>query len=408
MIINIAQFLVLGLIIEWAFRKLKMPGLLGMLILGFLFGPYALDLINPNLMAVSEELRLIALIIILLRAGFELSKDVLKSLGSRIILLAIVPAIIECFAIMILGPLLLDLSYFESVILGTILAAVSPAVVFPLMIRFKNKGMGVKKGIPDLILAMVSLDDVFVIFVYSILINSYIGGSNNILVELLGVPISILLGIFAGLIIGYFLFLIFRKFGIRSTKQVLILIGLSVILVQTEHILQPTISFTALLSIMAMAFMILQQDQEMSFAIAKKLEKIWVFAEIVLFTLVGAQVNFEVAIKTGLAGTAIILFGLFARSIGTYLCLLGSSLRTSEKIFVIISYLPKATVQAAIGAAPLAAMTAAGMETGPGEIILAIAFLSIIITAPLGAWAITTVGQKVLKIEPPSFKTLIK
>ena len=408
MIINIAQFLVLGLIIEWAFRKLKMPGLLGMLILGFLFGPYALDLINPNLMAVSEELRLIALIIILLRAGFELSKDVLKSLGSRIILLAIVPAIIECFAIMILGPLLLDLSYFESVILGTILAAVSPAVVFPLMIRFKNKGMGVKKGIPDLILAMVSLDDVFVIFVYSILINSYIGGSNNILVELLGVPISILLGIFAGLIIGYFLFLIFRKFGIRSTKQVLILIGLSVILVQTEHILQPTISFTALLSIMAMAFMILQQDQEMSFAIAKKLEKIWVFAEIVLFTLVGSQVNFEVAIKTGLAGTAIILFGLFARSIGTYLCLLGSSLRTSEKIFVIISYLPKATVQAAIGAAPLAAMTAAGMETGPGEIILAIAFLSIIITAPLGAWAITTVGQKVLKIEPPSFKTLIK
>ena len=251
MIINIAQFLVLGLIIEWAFRKLKMPGLLGMLLLGFLFGPYALDLINPNLMAVSDELRLIALIIILLRAGFELSKDVLKSLGSRIILLAIVPAIIECFAIMILGPLLLDLSYFESVILGTILAAVSPAVVFPLMIKFKNKGMGVKKGIPDLILAMVSLDDVFVIFVYSILINSYIGGSNNFLVELLGVPISILLGIFAGLIIGYFLFFIFRKFGIRSTKQVLILIGLSVILVQTEHILQPTITVTALLSIMA-------------------------------------------------------------------------------------------------------------------------------------------------------------
>ena len=397
MILNVAQFIILGLIVDWAFRKIKIPGLLGMLLVGLIFGPYALDLISPNLLSVSDDFRLIALIVILLRAGFELSKDVFKSSGIRIILLAIIPAVIEGITIMFLGPLFLGLTLMESLILGSVLAAVSPAVVFPIMISFKNRGMGGKKNIPALILAMASLDDVFVIFVYSILMSSYIGTSANITLQFLNIPFSILFGIITGLVIGFVLHKMFSNFNIRTTKQVLILLGLSILLIQVENLLQPWLSFTALLSIMAMGFIILEKDEYMAKQIASKLEKIWVFAEIILFTIVGSQVNLEVAIQAGFSGLILIILGLLARSIGTYICLIGSNLNTKETLFVIISYLPKATVQAAIGAGPLAAMTLAGMESGPGEVILAVAFLSIILTAPIGAWAISMVGERVLK-----------
>ena len=397
MILNVAQFIILGLIVDWAFRKIKIPGLLGMLLVGLIFGPYALDLISPNLLSVSDDFRLIALIVILLRAGFELSKDVFKSSGIRIILLAIIPAVIEGITIMFLGPLFLGLTLMESLILGSVLAAVSPAVVFPIMISFKNRGMGGKKNIPALILAMASLDDVFVIFVYSILMSSYIGTSANITLQFLNIPFSILFGIITGLVIGFVLHKMFSNFNIRTTKQVLILLGLSILLIQVENLLQPWLSFTALLSIMAMGLIILEKDEYMAKQIASKLEKIWVFAEIILFTIVGSQVNLEVAIQAGFSGLILIILGLLARSIGTYICLIGSNLNTKETLFVIISYLPKATVQAAIGAGPLAAMTLAGMESGPGEVILAVAFLSIILTAPIGAWAISMVGERVLK-----------
>jgi NhaP-type Na+/H+ or K+/H+ antiporter len=400
MIVNIAQFIILGLIVDWAFRKINIPGLLGMILLGLLFGPYALGLISSELLSVSGDFRLIALIVILLRAGFELSKKVLKSAGSRIILLAVIPAIIEGATVMFLGPPLLGLNLMESLILGSILAAVSPAVVFPIMISFKKRGMGAKKNIPAMILAMASLDDVFVIFVYSVLIGSYTGASTNLTLQILSIPLSIIFGIITGLIIGFLLYKTFWYFNIRTTKRVLILLGLSILLIQVEHLLQPWVSFTALLSIMAMGFMILEKDEYMAQQIALKLEKIWVFAEIVLFTIVGAQVNFEVAIQAGFFGVMIIILGLIARSIGTYICLIGSNLNTPERFFVIISYLPKATVQAAIGAAPLAAMTLAGMETAPGEVILAVAFLSIILTAPIGAWAISVVGERILEVEP--------
>ena len=400
MIVSLAELLILGLIVDWAFRKLTVPGLVGMLFLGVLFGPHALGLVNPELLAASGDFRLIALIVILLRAGLELSKDTLNRVGGRVLVLAVIPAVVEGVAIMALGPSLLGLSLMESAILGSVLAAVSPAVVVPLMIRFMEQGKGAEKGIPTMGLAASSLDDVFVIVVYSVLIGIYTGASVGIAWQLAGIPLSILLGIVVGLVIGVGLFKVFQKFDPRATKRVLVMLGLSVLLVRAEYIMQAWIPFAALLAVMAMGFIILEKDDHMAHEISAKLGKIWVFAEIVLFTMVGAQVDIEVAMEAGFAGALIIGLGLVARSIGTYGCLLGSELNVAERIFVVITYLPKATVQAAIGGAPLAAMALAGMETGAGEIILAVAVLSIVLTAPLGAWAISVTGDRVLQVAP--------
>ena len=398
MIVSLAELLILGLIVDWAFRKLTVPGLVGMLFLGVLFGPHALGLVNPELLAASGDFRLIALIVILLRAGLELSKDTLNRVGGRVLVLAVIPAVVEGVAIMALGPSLLGLSLMESAILGSVLAAVSPAVVVPLMIRFMEQGKGAEKGIPTMVLAASSLDDVFVIVVYSVLIGIYTGASVGIAWKLAGIPISILLGIVVGLVIGVGLFKVFQKFDPRATKRVLVMLGLSVLLVRAEHIMQAWIPFAALLGVLAMGFIILEKDDHKAHEISAKLGKIWVFAEIVLFTMVGVQVDIEVAMEAGFAGALIIGLGLVARSIGTYGCLLGSELNVAERIFVVITYLPKATVQAAIGGAPLAAMALAGMETGAGEIILAVAVLSIVLTAPLGAWAISVTGDRVLQV----------
>ena len=368
MIVSLAELLILGLIVDWAFRKLTVPGLVGMLFLGVLFGPHALGLVNPELLAVSGDFRLIALIVILLRAGLELSKDTLNRVGGRVLVLAVIPAVVEGVAIMALGPSLLGLSLMESAILGSVLAAVSPAVVVPLMIRFMEQGKGAEKGIPTMVLAASSLDDVFVIVVYSVLIGIYTGASVGIAWKLAGIPISILLGIVVGLVIGVGLFKVFQKFDPRATKRVLVMLGLSVLLVRAEYIMQAWIPFAALLAVMAMGFIILEKDGHMAHEISAKLGKIWVFAEIVLFTMVGAQVDIEVAMEAGFAGALIIGLGLVARSIGTYGCLLGSELNVAERIFVVITYLPKATVQAAIGG------------------------------APLGAWAISVTGDRVLQV----------
>ena len=398
MIFSLAELLVLGLVVDWVFRKLTVPGLVGMLLLGIVFGPYALGLISSDLLAVANDFRLIALIVILLRAGFELSKDTLNRVGGKVLLLSTIPAVTEGAAVTFLGPPLLGLSYMESAILGSILAAVSPAVVVPLMIRFIERGQGAEKGIPTMVLAASSLDDVFVIVVYSVLIGMYTGAGADIAWQLAGIPISIVLGIVAGLIIGFALFRLFRHFNPRATKRVLVLLGLSILLVHVEDLV--TVPFAALLAIMATGFIILEKDEHMAHEISAKLGKIWIFAEIVLFTMVGAQVDLGVALNAGLGGAAIIGLGLVARSAGTYACLLGSDLTMAERMFVVISYLPKATVQAAIGGAPLAAMILMGMDRGPGEVILAVAVLSILLTAPLGAWAIAVTGDKVLVAAP--------
>lgn len=403
MIVSLAEIIILSLIVDWAFRKLSIPGLVGMLFLGVLFGPYALGWLSPELLSASDDFRLIALIVILLRAGFELSKDTFNRVGGRVLLLSAIPAIIEGAAITLLGPPLLGLSYMESAILGSVLAAVSPAVVVPLMIRFMERGMGAEKGIPTMVLAASALDDVFVIVIFSVLVGIYTGSTASIAWQIAGIPISIVLGVGIGLLVGWVLFRLFRRFDPRATKRVLVILGLSVLLVRLEHLVESWVPFAALLAVMALGFIILEKDEHMAHEMSAKLGKVWIFAEIILFTMVGAQVNLDVAWNAGLAGAAIIGLGLIARSAGTYGCLLGSDFTLAERVFVVISYLPKATVQAAIGGGALAAMALAGMDQGPGEIILAVAVLSIVLTAPLGAWAIAITGEKVLQVAPPDF-----
>jgi NhaP-type Na+/H+ or K+/H+ antiporter len=400
MIVSIAEFLILGFIVEWAFRKLTIPGLVGLLFLGVVLGPYALDLASPELLQVSDELRLIALIVILLRAGLELSKETLNRVGGRVLLLATVPAIIEAAAITALGPWLLGLGILESAILGAVLAAISPAVVVPLMIRFMERGLGAEKRIPTMILAAAPINDVFVIVIFSVLVGMYTGTSVNIAWQLSSIPISILLGIAAGWGIGLGLYKIFQRFNLRATKRVLVLLGISILLVRAEHLLQPWVPFAALLAVVTVGFYLLKKDEHMAHQLSAKLAKVWILAEIILFTLIGAQVNIDVTLQTGLVGVVLIGLGLLARGAGTYACMLGSALTNPERMFVVVSSVPKATVQAAIGGVPLASMVLAGMATGPGEIILSVAVLSIVLTAPLGAWAIAWVGERTLSVAP--------
>lgn len=397
MAVSLAELIILSVLVDWLFRKMRMPGLIGMLLVGIIFGPYVLNWLAPDLLAISPDLRLIALIVILLRAGFELSSKTLARVGKMVVVLSFIPALCEGFAITLLGPVLLGLNYLESAILGAILGAVSPAVVVPLMIDFIERRMGAEKGIPTLVLAASSIDDVFVIVIYSVLIGMYTGHKVSIAWKLAGIPIAIVLGIAVGLGIGILLYALFERFNPRATKRALIILGISVLLVRLEHALQNLVPFAALLAVMAIGFVILEKRESMAHELSAKFSKIWVFAEIILFTMVGSQVNVQVALHTGLAGAVLIALGLVARSIGTYACLIGSNLNLKERWFVVISYLPKATVQAAIGAAPLAAMQIAHMNTQPGEVILATAVLSILLTAPLGAWAIVYSGNRILE-----------
>lgn len=398
MALTLAELVLMGLLADFVCRYMKLPGLIGMLLLGVGFGPYMLNLMAPDMASISPDLRLIALIVILLRAGFELSRETLNKVGRLALLFSFVPALFEGVAVTFLGPPLLGLSTMESAILGAVLSAVSPAVVVPLMIRFIEQRKGTEKGIPTLVLAASSIDDVFVIVVYSVLIGIYTGQRVNLAWKLAGIPISIVLGIVVGLAAGFLLLKLFDRFNPRATKRLLIVLGVSILFVRAEHLLESMVPFAALIAVMAVGFIILEMREGYAHEISSKLGKLWVFAEILLFTLVGAQVNVPVAVKAGAAGALLVFLGLVARSVGSWVCLIGSHLNTRERVFVVVSYLPKATVQAAIGGAPLMAMAAAGMDRGPGEVILAVAVLSILLTAPVGAWAITLLGDRWLEV----------
>ncbi|MBN2733089.1 MAG: cation:proton antiporter [Balneolaceae bacterium] len=398
MAISIAEIIILSLIADWVLRRFHIPGLIGMLLVGVVLGPYVLDWINPDLLAIGPDLRLIALIVILLRVGFELSRKTLHSVGGRILLLAFVPASLEGVTITLIGPWLLGVTYLESAILGTVLAAVSPAVVVPSMIRFIKERKGEEKEIPSMVMAAASVDDIYVIVAHSVVMGLYLGKQVNVAWQVGSVPISLILGIGVGLLIGMCLYHLFERFNPRATKRVLIILAISVMLVRFEHLLAGYVPFAGLVSAMAIGFVILEKREFMAHEISAKLAKIWVFAEIILFSMVGAQVNITVAWKAGLVGAAVIAIGLLARGAGAFLCLLKSPLNLRERFFVLVAYSPKATVQAAIGSAPLMAMRAAGIDTGPGELILAIAVLSIILTAPTGAWAISILGDRILTV----------
>jgi NhaP-type Na+/H+ or K+/H+ antiporter len=390
MAISIALIILLGLSADALFRRFKLPGLVGMLIVGVLVGPYVFALVSPEMMKVSGDFRKIALIVILLRAGFELRRDTLNRVGRAAVIMSTVPAVFEIAAVTLIAPALLHMTYLEAAILGSILAAVSPAVVVPLMIDFMDRGRGARKGIPTLLLGASSLDDVFVIVIFTVLLGMYGGGDINIIAALGNIPLSIVLGIISGLIPGYFLLRLFQKFDWRPPKRTLVVLGTAICLTWLENVCEPWVPVASLLGVMAIGFVILEKAEAIAHIISQKLKKLWVFAELLLFVLVGSQVNIHVAWEAGFAGTVVILAGLFLRSIGTYISLLGTPLDWREKTFCVVAYLPKATVQAAIGALPLAAGVASG------QVILAVAVLSILLTAPLGAIGIMILGEKIL------------
>jgi len=390
MAFSIAVIIILGLSADYLFRRLKLPGLVGMLLVGVLAGPYLLKLISPEMMGVSSDFRKIALIVILLRAGFELRRDTLNRVGRAALTMSVVPAIFEILAVTWIARKWLGMTYLEAAILGTILGAVSPAVVVPLMIDFMDRGRGNKTGIPTLILGASSVDDVFVIVLFTILLGMHGGGEIHIWTKIAEIPLSIVLGIVVGLIAGYLLLRLFQRYDWRPPKRTIVVMGIAIFLTWLEEACNQWIPFASLLSVMALGFVILEKSEPIAHIISQKLKKLWMFAELLLFVLVGAQVNIHVAWKAGLAGTAVILVGLVFRSIGTYASLWGTSLHWKEKAFCVVAYIPKATVQAAIGAVPLAA----GVPSG--EVILAVAVLSILLTAPLGAIGITLLGERIL------------
>jgi len=391
MALSLALIILFGLAADYLFTRMRLPGLIGMLMVGILFGPHVFDIIKPELLRVSADFRMIALIVILLRAGLETKRDTLNRVGKTAITMSCIPAIFEGIAVMFAANMLLGISFIEAAILGSIVAAVSPAVVVPLMVNFIERGKGTEKGIPTLILAASAIDDVFVIVIFSVLLGIYAGGTTSIALSLLQIPFSIILGILTGTTAGLIVYRVFVKYRPRATKKSLVLIGISIILVWFEGVIQSFIHISALIGIMTIGFIILEKSEPMAHIISKKLGKVWIFAEILLFVLVGAQVDINVAWDAGLTGALVILIGLIFRSIGTYISAIGTDLNFNEKMFCVVAYIPKATVQAAIGAVPLAAGVASG------EIILAVAVLSIILTAPVGAIGIKLTGERVLK-----------
>jgi NhaP-type Na+/H+ or K+/H+ antiporter len=391
MAVSLAIIIILGLGADYLFRRLKLPGLVGMLLVGMLVGPHVLGLLRPEMMAVSADFRKIALIVILLRAGFELRRDTLNRTARPAVLMSCIPALFEIAAVVLVAPFFLQLTTLEAAILGSILGAVSPAVVVPLMIDFMERGLGAKKGIPTLTMAASAIDDVFVIVIFTILLALEKGQQINILWQLGSIPVAIVLGILVGLIPGYLLYKLFGKFDVASPRRSIIVLGVAIILTWVEDLAHRFIPIASLLGVMAMGFVILEKQESLAHLISQKLKRIWVVAELLLFVLVGAQVNLQVAWHAGLAGLAVISIGLVFRSVGTYLSVLGAGLDFREKMFCVVSYIPKATVQAAIGAIPLEA------GVPGGEVILAVAVLSILVTAPLGAIGISLMGERVLE-----------
>ena len=387
MLLSISLILIMGMSLGHICQKLKLPSLLGMLLTGIILGPYVLNLLDPNILAISGDLRKIALIIILTRAGLGLDLSALRKLGRPAILMCFLPATFELLGVLLLAPTLLDLSPLESLILGSVLAAVSPAVVVPRMVKLMDEGY---KGIPDLILAGASVDDVYVIVLFSTFIGMAQGQGANIM-SFINIPISIFLGILIGLLLGYVLAFFFKNIHIRDTSKVLIILSISLLLVVIEDFLTTSITFSSLIAIMFIGVGLKRNRGVVAKRLSIKYGKLWVGAEVFLFVLVGATVNINYLSHVGFKALLLIILALVFRMFGVFICLLKTKLNKKEKLFAMIAYTPKATVQAAIGGIPLS------LGLACGDTVLTVAVLAIILTAPLGAFAIDLSYKKLLK-----------
>lgn len=389
MLLSIALILIIGMFMGWICERIKLPSLLGMLITGIILGPYVLNLLDGSILNISAELRKIALIIILTRAGLGLDLSGLKKIGRPAILMCFVPASFELLGMVLIAPKVMGLSILEATILGSVLAAVSPAVVVPRMVKIMDEGYGTNKGIPQLILAGASVDDVYVIVLFSTFTGIMQGKGTSIL-SFINIPISIILGICIGLFIGYLLAFYFKKIYIRDTSKVLIILSISFILVVIEDKLTTAITFSALIAIMFVGVGLQRKRDVVAKRLALKYGKLWVGAEVFLFVLVGATVNIGYLKNVGLKAIIVIIGALIFRMLGVFVCLLGTNLSGKEKLFTMMAYTPKATVQAAIGGIPLA------LGFACGNTILTVAVLAIVLTAPLGAFAIDLSYKKLL------------
>lgn len=389
MLMSISLILLLGLLMGSLFQKAKLPGLLGMIIVGIILSPHALNLIDESILSISADLRQIALVIILTRAGLSLNLSDLKKVGRPAVLMCFLPACIEILGTILLAPLLLGVTYLEAAIMGSVIAAVSPAVIVPRMIRLMEEGYGTDKGIPQLILAGASVDDVFVIVLFTVF-TSLASTGNISAISFLQIPVSIVLGITVGSIVGIVLVTFFQRFHMRDSVKLLIILSFSFLLIELQNRLAGIVPISGLLAIMSLGIVIKRNYKPFAQRLSEKYGKLWVAAEVFLFVLVGATVDLQYAFSAGVSAIALVIGALLFRMTGVALSLVKTNLNRKERLFSMLAYMPKATVQAAIGALPLT------MGFACGQIVLTVAVLSILITAPLGAICVDHLYKKLL------------
>ena len=399
MLTSLALIFLVGISLAAIFKKIKLPGIIGMLITGVVLGPYALDLLDSSILGISSELRQMALVIILLKAGLSLDLKDLKKVGRPAILMSFLPAVFEIAAFLIFAPAVLGVNRAEAALMGAVLAAVSPAVVVPRMVQMMEQKYGTGKGIPQMILAGASLDDVFVIVLFTAFLGMAQGKGANA-VSLLNIPVSIVLGVVLGAAAGFLLSWLFEtnyshKHLVRNSMKVIIILGTAFLLLAVEKWLDGTVAVSGLLAVMSMGMVIAARSvPEVTQRLREKYGKLWLAAEVVLFVLVGAAVDISKTFEAGAGAVLMIFTALLFRCVGVSLCLIGTKLIVKERLYCVIAYIPKATVQAAIGAVPLS------LGLPCGNIILSVAVLSIVITAPLGAIGMDLSYKKLLRKEP--------
>lgn len=398
MLTSLSLIFLVGLSMGAICQKLKLPRIIGMLVTGIILGPYVLDFLDPSILSISADLRKMALIIILIKAGLSLDLNDLKKVGRPAVMMSFVPASCEILAYTVFAPLLLDVTRTEGALMGAVLSAVSPAVVVPRMVQLMEKKYGTEKAIPQMILAGASCDDIFVIVLFTTFLGIAQGGHANIM-DFVNIPMSIILGVLLGAITGYLLYLFFetsyaRKHYVRNSMKVIIVLGVSFLLIAIEGWMEGKISISGLLAVTSMAVVLkMKSTTFVSKRLSEKFGKLWLAAEVILFVLVGAAVDIRYTLNAGITAVALIFLALAIRSCGVLLCTIGTSLTGKERLFCVIAYLPKATVQAAIGSVPLAA----GLSCG--KIILSVAVMGIVITAPLGAFGMDMTYQRLLTKE---------
>ncbi|MFQ8743810.1 MAG: cation:proton antiporter [Clostridium sp.] len=398
MLTSLSFIFLVGLAMAAICQRIRLPRIIGMLLTGIVLGPYVLDLLDPSILSISSELRQMALIIILVKAGLSLNLADLKKVGRPAVMLSCVPASFELLGYVLFAPMILGVNRIEAAVMGAVLAAVSPAVVVPRMVKLMESGYGTKKSIPQMILAGASCDDIFVIVLFSTFSGMAQGGSARVM-DFVNIPISIVSGILLGAVAGWLLSLFFetayaKEHYVRNSMKVIIVLGVSFLLMSVENWVKPYISVSGLLAVVSMACVLkLRSIKAVSARLSEKFGKLWLAAEVLLFVLVGAAVDIRYTMGAGLAAVFMIFTALIFRTIGVLICLAGTVMYWKERLFCVIAYLPKATVQAAIGSVPMA------MGLPCGQIVLSVAVMAILITAPLGALGMDSTFEKLLEKE---------